>query len=122
MGGETWFIGPQRLAAMRLESEAYLRDHPEAQGPYREAPKPVPVADVPLEFVRPVNVKPLAVAMGLLMHELNVEAAPVAVLIAKAGKLGVSESTLRRAKRACNIKTIERDGEFYWELGVRLTG
>jgi hypothetical protein len=76
----------------------------------------------PVEFTPPAGAKPLAVAMGLLNHELATNAAPVAVLIAKAAKLGVSESTLRRAKKTCNVKTIERDDGYWWELGIRLEG
>jgi hypothetical protein len=82
----------------------------------------VPKARVePIEYLPPANSKPLAVAMGLLMHELAVKAVPVAVLVVKAGKLGVSESTLRRAKKACAISTIEREDGFYWDLMTRLT-
>jgi hypothetical protein len=76
----------------------------------------------PVKFVPPANAKPLAVAIGLLNYELAAKAVPVAVLIAKAGKLAVSESTLRRAKKACAVSTVERDGEYCWELTARLEG
>jgi hypothetical protein len=93
---ETWYPGrwpEQRYDAAFVERcrLAELRARP-------FVPK-APV--VPVEYVPPANAKPLAIAMGLLMHELAVSAAPVAVLVAKAAKLGVSVSTLRRAKKAC---------------------
>jgi hypothetical protein len=39
-----------------------------------------------VEYLPPADAKPLAIAMGLLMHELAVKAAPVAVLVAKANR------------------------------------
>jgi hypothetical protein len=112
--GETYYIGRERLEMMRLEQRR--RDAMAWKAP------PLKATAEPAEYVPPAKAKPLAVAMGLLMHELAVKAMPVATLTAKAAKLGVSESTLRRAKKACAISTIEREDGFYWDLTARLTG
>ena len=76
----------------------------------------------PTEYTPPAKAKPLAIAMGLLSHELIVKEAPVAILVAKAAKFGVSESTLRRAKKALSVSTIERDDGYYWSLPASVEG
>jgi hypothetical protein len=113
--GEYYSVSRAQLEHMREES----RMRQLLKNPPVWKPKAPPV---PVEYSPPAKAKPLAIAMGLLVHELAVKAAPVAVLVAKAAKLGVSESTLRRAKKACAVSTVEQADGFYWDLTARLAG
>jgi hypothetical protein len=114
--GDTYFIGPERLAAMRFE-QAY-KDSLN----WKPRPSPKPVAAVPPSFVPPANASPIVVATAFLANALASNPAPVAALMAGAAKFGIKESTLRRAKKALAIKTIERDDGFYWAFAAQAEG
>jgi hypothetical protein len=80
-------------------------------------PRPV---QVPPSFVPPANASPIKVATAFLAHALASNPAPVAALMAGAAKFGIKESTLRRAKKALSIKTIEREDGFYWAFAAQV--
>jgi hypothetical protein len=77
---------------------------------------------VPPVFVPPANVAPVRVASAFLSHELASKPAPVAILMAGAAKFGIKESTLRRAKKALSIRTVEREDGFYWAFAGQVAG
>jgi hypothetical protein len=76
----------------------------------------------PPPFVPPANASPIKVAMAFLAHELAANPVPVADLMAGAKKFGIKESTLRRAKKALSVRTIERDSGFYWAFAAQVEG
>jgi hypothetical protein len=84
-------------------------------------PRPLPKPLAP-PFVPPANASPIKVATAFLAHELGSKPAPVAALMAGAAKFGIKESTLRRAKKALSIKTIEREAGFYWAFAAQVEG
>jgi hypothetical protein len=84
-------------------------------------PKPIK-PPVPAPFVPPATSSPIKVATAFLSHELAANPAPVAALMAGAKKFGMKESTLRRAKKALSIKTVEIEGGFYWAFAAQVEG
>jgi hypothetical protein len=107
---DTFFIGRERLEMMRLEQRR------------REAMAYVPKVKArtesvaPVEFMPPSEGGPMAVAMTLLTFHAGVKPALVAVIKAHAKRLGISLATLKRAKKAVGLSTIEREDGFYWGL------
>jgi hypothetical protein len=108
--GETFYIGRERLEMMRLEQR---RREAMAYVPKVKAPAESTVSG---EFMPPSEGGPMAVAMALLTYHAGFEACLVSTIKAHAQKLGISLATLKRAKKAVGLTTIEREDGFYWGL------
>jgi hypothetical protein len=107
---ETFYIGRERLDLMRLEQR---RREAMAYVPKVKAPAE-PVASV--EFLPPSEGGPMAVAMALLTFHAGFKPCLVSTIKDHAKKLGISLATLKRAKKAVGLGTIERADGFYWGL------
>jgi hypothetical protein len=80
-------------------------------------PKPVAPAPEPPPFVPPAKGRPIDIAVAFLTHKLASRPAQVNILLASAAAFGISESTVRRAKKALSLKAIRRDDEWLWGFG-----
>jgi hypothetical protein len=67
-------------------------------------------------FVAPAG-SPVTVASALLSFKLAAGPVQVAALLVEAKRCGVSESTLRRAKKAMGLRAIRVDDEWLWTWG-----
>jgi hypothetical protein len=83
--GEVFYVGPERLAAMRFEQA--FRDA-EARPWVLKPFKPVE----PPPFVPPANASPIKVATAFLTHALASKPVAVAALMAGAAKFGIRAS------------------------------
>jgi hypothetical protein len=87
------------------------------RSPYH-VPRPVKAPVVPSEFVPPANGRPVDKAVAFLLHELASGPVKVNALMAKAAGFGISESTLRRAKKRLSLKALRREDEWLWTIGA----
>jgi hypothetical protein len=115
--GETYSLSRRQLEHMRAESA--MRRSMAGEPAWREYPPPPKPPRITV-FVPPATGSPIMVATAFLAYELGSKPAPVAALMAGAARHGIKESTLRRAKKSLNIKTIERDDGFYWAFPVHV--
>jgi hypothetical protein len=115
--GETFYIGRDRLALMRLESDAVLAAHPELRGPYAVPPPPVKSPVVEAEFV-PVPVLTAGQkAEAFLLDALTPDPVPALQVQAMAEAAGIALRTLRRvAKRIGIVKVKQGRGGWAWRL------
>jgi hypothetical protein len=110
---ETYSLSRAQLEHMRLMSQRReLLARATQPWPAKVVAEPV----APVEFMPPSEGGPMAVAMALLTFHAGVKPALVAVIKAHAKKLGISLATLKRAKKAVGLGTIEREDGFYWGL------
>jgi hypothetical protein len=79
-----------------------------------------PKVEGPEVFVPPTEGGPMKAAIGLLTDCCGVQPGLVAAIKVQAKALGISISTLKRAKKFLGLNHIEKNGASYWGLPAAL--
>jgi hypothetical protein len=109
--GETFFIGPERLAMMHLEQ--VRREAIE----WKPKPRPVaPVAGVTVAPPPPPELRPIDKAVAFLREVLTPEPVPAVRVAEMAKNASIADRTLRRAFQKAGAQSFKRGGCWWWKL------